>query len=476
MGHTSSTIYPPVTLVDLQTILETDETNVEVICQDTDIYINKWARYKPERAQGPWMLQHGQYLDTIRSRKANGFGLKVPWCAQSAAMGWPPDVLNHYVHDLMTGRQGVSAWDYERPRGDRTPQGGPQEYGRITDFGRIPTDTTDPYYGTQYARGYNHRARIPFQVWIEMSGVTERTDGVLEINLQQSTNLVVNFFNSVGDDLHLQDFIDLDVPYQNNIGWRPILQIWRDWYAAGGEPWYERDQPDYQAQGGIITADVGSSWSVVFDLSGFTVDPNDVYHCCIGVGCVNPSWIWKDNNESLFLLPYDDAQLAGGNPPFYFKFAVGSHFDRDLKFVTMLYGTSDTADFDGSSVEIPASSSGTVVFQMTVKKNPDQALHFIGEHGTPATGYDSLKIALEDAVTGTLYHLSPTTGLNRVNNTQAYVPTGQETERVTLYGMTTEIDVNSIPNGGYGRYQVKAYIGATDPENANAISIHKLSQ
>ena len=41
--------------------------------------------------------------------------------------------------------------------------------------------------------------------------------------------------------------------------------------------------------------------------------------------------------------------------------------------------------------------------------------------------------------------------------------------------MTTQIDVQNIPNGGYGRYQVKAYIGNASPESANAISIHKLA-
>lgn len=426
--------------------------------------INKWARYKPERAAGPTPLMHGSIYGQTRTRKTNNFGLEVPFCTL--------DIMNGKVYNILERTE--TGWDYLKPRGDMTAQGGVKEFYRLTDFVRIPTDDTDPYYNTVYAKGYNHNAELPFSAFLNMSGVTERSDGVFEINKQGSTLLTVTFYNGRGTDLHLQDFIDLAASYSDNIAWRPVLQIWRDWYAAGGSPWYLRSQPDYQVAGSPITSDSLAQWTVTFDISNFANDPNDIYHLCIGVGCVNPTFTsWKDNNESLFILPYTEQQDEDGELPFYYQFAVVDHFDRQLKFIKMLYYQDSVVDFVGSSVTIPANSIGTVVFQMTINQSSSQALHFVGEHGTPDTGYSSLKICLEDVETHTLHYLTPTQGLNRTQTAVAYVPTGSGT--TTIYGMTTQIDVQNIPNGGYGRYQVKAYIGNASPESANAISIHKLA-
>lgn len=447
---------------DVQRALGTSETDEGTLC--TRPNINKWARYKPERAAGPAPLTHGSIYGQTRTRKTNHFGLEVPFCTL--------DVMNGKVYNILERTE--TGWDYLKPQGDRTAQGGVKEFYRVTDFVRLPTDTTDPFYNTNYAKGYNHNAELPFSAFLNMSGVTERSDGVFEINKQGSTYLTITFYNGRGDDLHLQDFIDLTASYGNDIAWRPVLQIWRDWYPAGGSPWYLRSQPDYQVAGSPITSDSLAQWTVSFDISNFANDPNDIYHLCIGVGCVNPTFSsWKDNNESLFILPYTAQQDEDGELPFYYKFAVVDHFDRQLKFIKMLYDYNSIVDFVGSSVTIPANSSGTVVFQMTINQSSSQALHFVGEHGTPDTGYSSLKICLEDVETHTLYYLTPTQGLNRTQTAVAYVPTGSGT--TTIYGMTTQIDVQNIPNGGYGRYQVKAYIGNASPESANAISIHKLA-
>lgn len=449
---------------DVQRALGTSETDEGTLC--TRPNINKWARYKPERAAGPAPLAHGSYYGQTRTRKTNHFGLEVPFCTL--------DIMNGKVYNIL--KRTETGWDYLKPRGDMThvEEGGVKEFYRVTDFVRLPTDTTDPFNDTNYAKGYNHNAELPFSAFLNMSGVTERSDGVFEINKQGSTYLTLTFYNGRGDDLHLQDFIDLTASYGNDIAWRPVLQIWRDWYPAGGSPWYLRSQPDYQVAGSPITSDSLAQWTVSFDISNFANDPNDIYHLCIGVGCVNPTFTsWKDNNESLFILPYTAQQDEDGELPFYYQFAVVDHFDRQLKFIKMLYDYNSIVDFVGSSVTIPANSSGTVVFQMTINQSSSQALHFVGEHGTPDTGFSSLKICLEDVETHTLYYLTPTQGLNRTQKADAYVQTGSGT--TTIYGMTTDINVLNIPNGGYGRYQVKAYIGNASPESANAISIHKLA-
>ena len=449
---------------DVQRALGASETDEGTLC--TRPNINKWARYKPERAAGPTPLAHGSYYGQTRTRKTNHFGLEVPFCTL--------DIMNGKVYNILERTE--TGWEYLKPRGDMThvEGGGVKEFYRVTDFVRLPTDTTDPFNDTNYAKGYNHNAELPFSAFLNMSGVTERSDGVFEINKQGSTYLTVTFYNGRGNDLHLQDFIDLTASYGNDIAWRPVLQIWRDWYATGGSPWYLRSQPDYQVTGSPITSDSLAQWTVSFDISNFANDPNDIYHLCIGVGCVNPTFTsWKDNNESLFILPYTAQQDEDGELPFYYKFAVVDHFDRQLKFIKMLYDYNSIVDFVGSSVTIPANSSGTVVFQMTINQSSSQALHFVGEHSTPDTGFSSLKICLEDVETHTLYYLTPTQGLNRTQKADAYVQTGSGT--TTIYGMTTDINVLNIPNGGYGRYQVKAYIGNASPESANAISIHKLA-
>jgi hypothetical protein len=64
-------------------------------------------------------------------------------------------------------------------------------------------------------------------------------------------------------------------------------------------------------------------------------------------------------------------------------------------------------------------------------------------------------------------------GLNHQAKQNAYVELGSGT--TTLYGESLEIDVNNgnLPQGGYWRFQVKAYIGTAQPDNAGSIAIHK---
>ena len=79
-----------------------------------------------------------------------------------------------------------------------------------------------------------------------------------------------------------------------------------------------------------ITSDSLAQWTVSLILAILLTIPNDIYHLCIGVG-VNVHH-GKDNNESLFILPYTAQQDEDGELPFYYKFAVVDHFDRQLKF------------------------------------------------------------------------------------------------------------------------------------------------
>ena len=450
--------------------------------------INKWARYKPERANGPLPLSHGTVNSGTRSRRANLFGLEVPFCNSNPSKGWYSDLMNGMVYAIW--ERTFAAWSYLKPRGDRTGQGGGVEAYRLSDFVRIPGDTTVPAYAST-CKGYNHKAPVPIRAFMSMAGVTINDYGdyyVYEINKQATTKLVLTFVNCDGDDLQLQDFIDLNDNTgsgDSDIAWRPVLQIFKNDKIANANnnhdelDWWNRSHPDYEVAGEPITSDTNAQWQVEFDISGFTPNFAVRYHLCIGIGCCkkNPSAAnaWKRGYDDLFILPYaEELNYEGIELPFYYQFAVVSHFDRNLQFTSMMWGGSNTANFSGYSVPVPANASGTVVFAMTIKKSETQALHFVAQHGTPSPGYDSLEIYLEDTITHTKYYLTPRAGLNYTAKNDAYVPTGSS-GTVALYGWAEQIDVNSMSNGSYWRFQVKASINGVPADDANAISIHKLS-
>ena len=101
---------------DVQRALGTSETDEGTLC--TRPNINKWARYKPERAAGPTPLLHGSIYGQTRTRKTNHFGLEVPFCTL--------DIMNGKVYNILERTE--TGWDYLKPQGDRTAQGGVKEF------------------------------------------------------------------------------------------------------------------------------------------------------------------------------------------------------------------------------------------------------------------------------------------------------------------------------------------------------------
>jgi hypothetical protein len=125
-----------VSIYDVQRALGTSECDLGSLC--THDNINKWARYKPERADGQQPLTYGD-AQIARSRKGNNFGLAVPYCHYDAQRVWYEYVLNGMVADVLAGN--FDAWEYLKPRGIVNNI---REFYRITDFVRLPTDQTDP--------------------------------------------------------------------------------------------------------------------------------------------------------------------------------------------------------------------------------------------------------------------------------------------------------------------------------------------
>ena len=210
--------------------------------------INKWSRYHPMRYEVIPYITHAK-------RKEYHFGLDVPFCNADAGIGWHVCCMNTMVFDIIYAETYVG-WEYLKPRGNRTAQGGIKEFYRILDFVRIPTDDTDPFYGTQTTKGYNHNAPIPFGAYMSAGGVTIRDDGVYQINKQGSTKIILNFYNNTGDDLHLQDLVNLSENTgsgDNDNAWRPVLQVFDDYTRAGEDEWYDRSNPDIEIAGDVIT-------------------------------------------------------------------------------------------------------------------------------------------------------------------------------------------------------------------------------
>jgi hypothetical protein len=134
-------------------------------------------------------------------------------------------------------------------------------------------------------------------------------------------------------------------------------------------------------------------------------------------------------------------------------------------------GSPTTYTIDAYTFNVPSSASGTLTFSMTINNRENQPLHFVGEHGTAASGYTSLKILLENQLTGDRYYLTPASGLNWQTSNSQYIVGSSGT--TTIYGYTTQIDLSNLNRGESYRFQVRAYIGNASPENANAFSIHK---
>ena len=446
--------------------------------------INKWARYKPERADGFKPLIHGDQIGGVRTRKGNNFGLEIPYCIYDPQMLWYRNVMNGIVSDIMNGN--FIGWNYLKPRGDRTQyQGGVKEYYRLTDFVRLPNDDTDPYYGTVYAKGYNSNAKIPVVSWIGREGIRQKADGTYEVNRQVANYITIYFQNSVGDDLHLQDFITLGTDTQGR-AWRPVLQLFKDGIdPVYHEDWDIRDHADMEVCGEPFTADQGNTlWKVTLDLSSFTPDAVTKWHLCVGIGLVNSDFShWGDGN-ALFILPYSQLEASEGKYPFHYVFTVASHQERKLKvtrlqFVNFATGQWQEARGTAPTFSIHTEATNVIGIVLTITKLEDQQVTFVKYTDLPS---DYMHIFASEMIDGSLrniIYLTPSVGPNPPGSQAPWaedldgitVPIGPETETVTLYA---KMNIGNIPLGGYGEYNLTADTGAGLMDDIGYFSIHKI--
>ena len=467
MAYSNNRITAPVSIYDIQQALGSGTTDLGTLIVNGNI--NKWARYKPVRTSTKLVS-----TITYSTRKGVNFGLDVPFCNTDAGSGWVADVMNKMVWDIM-GRDYVG-WNYLKPRGDRTPQGGVQEFYRITDFCRNPQETTPSANGDPTPvnlQGYRHDAHFPFSAFLNMEGATLMHDydgDYYEINVQLTQLLTITFTNSGGDDLHLQDFIDLSASYGNNIAWRPVLQVFNGYVPSGGTQWYNRSQPDYEVAGGAITTDPQGSWSVSVDLSNANFTPyigvNEFFHMCIGVGCVNPTFsAWKSGENALFVIPYTEDQIDNGEYPFYVRFKLVSYQSRRINVTQIQFFQSQTtwviASASGSTYTINSNAGTLIRVMFTITKEPSQSLEFIGRNGSvESSNNDPLKVQVRETVNyvETTKYLRPRTSTWQTPANNPVVAAGQTSETVTLYA---DFDMANINVGDYADYHIYAYTGAT---------------
>ena len=470
MAYSNNRITAPVSIYDIQRALGSGSSDLGTLI--TTGAINKWARYKPERVANiiPGI--------TFSTRKSNNFGLDVPFCNTDAGSGWVADVMNKMVWAIM--ERDYVGWNYLRPRGDRTPQGGAKEYFRMVDFCRNPQETTPSANGDPTPvnlQGYRHDAYFPFSAFLNMEGATLMHDyegDYYEINVQLTQLLTITFTNSGGDDLHLQDFIDLSASYGNNIAWRPVLQVFNGYVPSGGTQWYNRNQPDYEVAGGAITTDPQGSWSVSVDLSNANFTPyigrTEFFHMCIGVGCVNPTFSsWKSGENALFVIPYTENQLDNGEYPFYVRFKLVSYQSRRINVTQIQFFQSQTtwvvASASGSTYTINSNAGTLIRVMFTITKEPSQSLEFIGQNGSvESASNDPLKVQVRETVNyvETTKYLRPRTSTWQTPANNPVVAAGQTSETVTLYA---DFDMANINVGDYADYHIYAYTGATSGGN-----------
>lgn len=490
MAYVNHRVIAPVSIYDVQRALGVSSGDLGTLCKHTNI--NLWARYKPIRYECIGPVTFATRKNLTHDGVSTPFGVLPPWCGLL-------DIMNQKVWSLVgTGGDISNGWQYLKPRGDRTPQGGFKEFYRLTDFVREPSEMTPSANGDPTPanlKGYNHNAKLPFYPVFSMAGVTEEyngTDGYyLQINKQISNTLSITFYNAIGDDLHLQDFIDIAYA-SGNIKWRPVLQAFDDYYSVNAPgsnpndrlPWYQRDNlgtNDKEVSGPVISAD--DSVTVELSLNDFSL--NQLYHLCIGVGCCDQSTplVWKSGSDSLFIMPFSEAQYEADDFPFYKKFKVVSYMARHMNVISLKYyqsGRERWVDATGQTnmFTIDSLALQQIRIAITINKLPSQAVDFMPVNSSASHPNQAMIIQAREMITGEMsqntIYLTPTNSSWEPQN-YVTIPAGQESDTVTLYAtMQIGTGVPPIPVGGYGEYHFYADTGGQQMDNIGYMSIHMI--
>lgn len=172
-----------VEIADLQYVLglSNNDLGALITAQDGDgvSLINKWAKYKPYRAQNVAV--------SYTARIAANYGLSIDTFTDLGSVTNPNNFLYKLTHGELT-------WDYLCPRGKGNGYGGSNEWFRIKDF-----VAEDQYNAVISGHGYNHNAECPVGEVV--------TDVPVSVNGDASINWEIMDVSGIQDNLTLSDLI-----------------------------------------------------------------------------------------------------------------------------------------------------------------------------------------------------------------------------------------------------------------------------
>lgn len=471
MANNNGRITAPVNEYDVQYVLS-ENLGGDWARMCTYEGINMWAKYKPQRHSVVGQMTYDQ-----RKVQHNGdgtvFGLVPSYVEQSDACK-----MNTLVHDIMTEQD--DGWVYLKPRGFSY-----NEFYRIQDFVRNANDSNDPTgSGLQ---GYNQNAKVPFTAILQHEDDFDvLSDGALKINVAEHHSLMFTFRNNVGGDITIQEMINFFDNTQD-YSWRPYVQLFRDSPTHQNVKWWQNTYNDTlvcDAVGAAIDTQ-SPNWSVTLPLDGLDFSfPQNRYHICIGVACCGTESSYANRhfkaNNAVFVLPFSVEDKIIGKYPFYRMINIESHITRVLSFTGIAFNGGNTATWNSSAgrFEVYLSANGNMFFTFTVTKD-ELPLHFVRNSGqNPDTGYTKFRVKIIRQYEGvnTTTYLVPSTS-NRVQKSDAYVPSGDPSETVTLYGNSDLNigDLDAANSSPYSYYYVYANIGDDDNawEQINSFTIYQ---
>lgn len=496
-----------VSIKDVQTILDESSNDLGTLC--TSESINMWARYKPQCTSAPIPVAPMSYYyrsiinNQDYDRWGHVFGIKIPFCDNNC-------VLNDTAYRIVYDADESTSWEYKQPYGVRSATD--RQYYRLTDFVRNPEERTqgesritgDPT--PIELQGYNHAAPIPLIVTHNipnsMKHMGEDQIPYYELNIQEIQSIVFTFQSSSGNDLHIQDLIDID--HVNSEGseyrWRPILQLFDGWTAAGQDDWWERSSADLVLTGEQISTNPSSSSTLTLPLNNQHFIANgpggvsyinntslsDMFHICLGIACCNSSGTSFGNSmyrNPCFILPYSKQQFQDVELPFYYRFCITNHFVGNIVLKKLEWWNSGTLQYQEATitqgvVSVPSNPIESIPYiTLEISKPPINPLHFVMGNMQVASGYTSLEIRLHDNMHDVYYYLQPvstTTDSSLIRDDDSvYIPILADSEessceiRAKITELEREIQVEELKTN---TFYVEVKIGDsiwTDTVNAS---------
>ena len=393
------------------------------------IEINKWARYKPQRSNRLKYLPHGTMLDQTGTRKGGRFGLEI-------------------------------GWKYLKPRGAHRDG---NEWYRKADFVRLPSTIDDTDFTPSALQGYNHRALIPFNVEINADLANH------EVNKEEVNNLEITFRNTSGNDLHLQDFVNVTNGETTGYAWRPVIQIFADYSPNDGNRyWWNKSQPHVEIAGQAITAEAGAAFKVslnIRDTGKFPFGENSgdrsiyQYYLCIGVGYCLPSnsnnpalppadqsasLQFHDATNNLFVIPYNQSDVDNEVYPFFYSFYVTRHEERKINVVDIWYWDDGRvvwrqATRSGTNFTVGANAAQLIRIVMTIDKRENvDTVYFVPQNPSSEAHTPYFRVQARESLNGgaeTTYYLTPksrTSDQTWYNVTEIAIPPKVSGEATTV--------------------------------------------